>query len=198
MGLRFRKSFKIAPGVKVNLNKKSSSVTFGGKGAHYTVNSKGKKTTTVGVPGTGLSYSSTTSSKSSKQSNRRSPSNESMHSSTGRYASNDHINYDFADILSEKEFEMYAKYTREGFIFDDSPSAIVTPSGKKTSIASYKVAHIVSLILSIGILLFALIGLVVSIPTGIVFLIVAAIIYFPFRSYGRMVKIHRKIFANKA
>ena len=39
MGLRFRKSVKVAPGVKLNLNKKSTSVTFGGKGAHYTVSS---------------------------------------------------------------------------------------------------------------------------------------------------------------
>lgn len=56
MGLRFRKSVKIAPGVKINFNKKSSSVTFGGKGIHYTVNSKGKKTASVGIPGTGISY----------------------------------------------------------------------------------------------------------------------------------------------
>ena len=56
MGLRFRKSIKIAPGVKINFNKKSSSITFGGKGVHYTMNSKGKKTASVGIPGTGLSY----------------------------------------------------------------------------------------------------------------------------------------------
>ena len=59
MGLRFRKSFKVAPGVKVNLNKKSSSVTFGGKGAHYTVNSKGKRTKSVGIPGSGMYYTET-------------------------------------------------------------------------------------------------------------------------------------------
>lgn len=59
MGFRFRKSFKIAPGVKVNFNKKSAGVTFGGKGFHYTVNSKGKRTKTVGIPGTGMSYSTT-------------------------------------------------------------------------------------------------------------------------------------------
>lgn len=59
MGLRFRKSIKIAPGVKLNLNKKSSSITFGGKGIHHTISSTGKKTTTVGVPGTGISYSKT-------------------------------------------------------------------------------------------------------------------------------------------
>lgn len=59
MGLRFRKSFKIAPGVKVNLNKKSAGVTIGTKGAHYTVNTSGKRTASVGLPGTGLSYSTT-------------------------------------------------------------------------------------------------------------------------------------------
>lgn len=63
MGLRFRKSVKIAPGVKLNLNKKSTSVTFGGKGIHHTVSSTGKRTTTVGLPGTGLSYSKTSTPK---------------------------------------------------------------------------------------------------------------------------------------
>lgn len=56
MGWRFRKSFKILPGVKLNINKKSIGVTFGGKGVHYTVNSKGKHTASVGIPGTGLYY----------------------------------------------------------------------------------------------------------------------------------------------
>lgn len=59
MGLRFRKSIKVAPGVKLNLNKNSASVTVGTKGAHYTVNSNGKKTTSAGIAGTGLSYVST-------------------------------------------------------------------------------------------------------------------------------------------
>ena len=37
MGFRFRRSFKIAPGVRVNLNKKSASVSFGTKGLKHTV-----------------------------------------------------------------------------------------------------------------------------------------------------------------
>lgn len=57
MGLRFRKSFNILPGVKVNLNKKSAGVTLGTKGVHYTVNTSGKRTASVSLPGTGLSYS---------------------------------------------------------------------------------------------------------------------------------------------
>lgn len=68
MGLRFRKSIKLAPGVKLNLNKKSTSVTFGGKGLHHTISSTGKKTTSVGVPGTGISYSKTTGGESNKSS----------------------------------------------------------------------------------------------------------------------------------
>ena len=56
MALRFRKSFKIAPGVKLNLNKKSTSITFGTRGAHYTINSKGKRTKSIGIPGTEVKH----------------------------------------------------------------------------------------------------------------------------------------------
>lgn len=70
MGMRFRKSFKIAPGVKFNVNKKSVGMTFGSKGAHYTVNSSGRRTTSVGAPGTGLYYQSV-SGGSSSGSNRQ-------------------------------------------------------------------------------------------------------------------------------
>lgn len=56
MGLRFQKRIKLFPGVRINLNKKSFGVTFGGKGLHYTINSKGKHTASAGVPGTGLYY----------------------------------------------------------------------------------------------------------------------------------------------
>lgn len=63
MGFRFRKSFKIAPGVKFNINKKSVGLTLGKRGAHFTINSKGKRTTSVGIPGTGLSYTHTSKSR---------------------------------------------------------------------------------------------------------------------------------------
>ncbi len=71
MGLRFRKSIKIAPGVKLNLNKNSTSVTVGTKGKHYTVNSKGTTTKTVGIPGTGLSYSTTSGSTKPKKTSKK-------------------------------------------------------------------------------------------------------------------------------
>lgn len=68
MGMRFRKSKKIAPGVKVNIGKKGASVTLGAKGVHHTISTTGRKTTSIGVPGTGISYVKT-SGNTSKQSN---------------------------------------------------------------------------------------------------------------------------------
>ncbi len=56
MGVRFRKRIKIAPGLTLNLNKKSIGLTAGVKGAHVSINTKGQRTTSVGIPGTGLSY----------------------------------------------------------------------------------------------------------------------------------------------
>ena len=82
MGLRFRKSVKIAPGVRLNLNKNSTSVSFGGKGAHYTVSSNGRRTASVGIPGTGISYSASTS--SGKGGKARDTAKSSGGSSSGR------------------------------------------------------------------------------------------------------------------
>jgi hypothetical protein len=52
---RFRKSFGILPGVHVNLSKTGVSTSVGGHGATLNVG-HGKRTMTLGVPGTGLSY----------------------------------------------------------------------------------------------------------------------------------------------
>ena len=72
MGWRFRKSVKIAPGVRVNFGKKSTSVSFGSKGFRTTYSSSGRKTTSVGIPGTGISYSKTTGKKKKSVSKTRS------------------------------------------------------------------------------------------------------------------------------
>lgn len=56
MGFRFRKSIKIIPGLRLNIGKRGSSLSLGGKGLTVNVNKKGTRTT-VGIPGTGLSHS---------------------------------------------------------------------------------------------------------------------------------------------
>lgn len=83
MGLRFRKSFKIAPGIKVNFNKKSVGATLGTKGAHYTINSSGRKTSSVGIPGTGISYSTTSGGGNSNAVKPSSKSASSTNASSG-------------------------------------------------------------------------------------------------------------------
>ena len=59
---RFRRSIRIFPGVRWNIGKKSSSVSFGPRGLKYTIGTQGSRTT-VGIPGTGISYTQVHSSK---------------------------------------------------------------------------------------------------------------------------------------
>lgn len=56
MGFRFHKSFKVAPGVRLNISKKKVSTTIGPRGAKLTIGSSGTRFTTS-IPGTGISYS---------------------------------------------------------------------------------------------------------------------------------------------
>lgn len=53
MGFRFRKSFKIAPGLRLNLSKSGLGVSAGVRGARIGVNSRGAFSS-IGIPGTGI------------------------------------------------------------------------------------------------------------------------------------------------
>ena len=55
--IKFRRSKKLFPGVRLNIGKKGpTSLSVGGKGATLNISTKGSKAT-AGIPGTGLSYS---------------------------------------------------------------------------------------------------------------------------------------------
>lgn len=56
MGLRFRKSLRIAPGVRLNFTSRGVSTTLGPRGTTVNLSSSGARGN-VGIPGTGLSYS---------------------------------------------------------------------------------------------------------------------------------------------
>lgn len=60
MGWRFQKRIRIFPGVTLNVGSKGVSTSFGVRGARITVG-RGKTRTTLGLPGTGLSHTSTSS-----------------------------------------------------------------------------------------------------------------------------------------
>lgn len=63
MGFRFRKSINLGGGFRVNLSKSGVGYSWGTKGVRFTKTAKGKKRTTLSVPGTGISYVSEESSR---------------------------------------------------------------------------------------------------------------------------------------
>ena len=60
MGWRFRRSLRIAPGIRLNLGSRGmTSLSLGGRGVTVNLSKRGTKTT-YGLPGTGLSYQTRT------------------------------------------------------------------------------------------------------------------------------------------
>ncbi|MDX3329783.1 DUF4236 domain-containing protein [Streptomyces sp. ME02-6979-3A] len=56
MPITFRKSFRIFPGVRLNFNRRSWSITLGGSsGPRHTISSTGRDTTSMDLPG-GFGY----------------------------------------------------------------------------------------------------------------------------------------------
>ncbi len=82
MGFRFRKSINLGPGMKINFNKRSVGVSFGKKGMRYSVNSNGRSTASVGIPGTGLYYTKTNNSHSNNYQSAAGNGNPTQHNQT--------------------------------------------------------------------------------------------------------------------
>jgi hypothetical protein len=68
MGFSYRKSFKLAPGVRMTVSKSGLGYSVGGKGVRVTKRVRGGVQTTLHVPGTGLGYTTTSSASTRKQS----------------------------------------------------------------------------------------------------------------------------------
>jgi hypothetical protein len=56
VGIRFRRSIKLGPGVRINLSKSGVGMSFGPRGMRYSIHSSGRTAQSVGIPGAGLSY----------------------------------------------------------------------------------------------------------------------------------------------
>ena len=57
MPIRFRRTYKIFPGVRINVSKSGISTTIGPRGFHLTFSKHGIRRT-IGLPGTGISETS--------------------------------------------------------------------------------------------------------------------------------------------
>jgi hypothetical protein len=55
MGWRYRKSFRLFPGVRINVSSHGISTTIGVRGASVNFSSRGTYLN-AGIPGTGISY----------------------------------------------------------------------------------------------------------------------------------------------
>jgi len=55
MGIRFRRSVKILPGVRLNLSRSGVGISAGVRGLHVGLDAKGRKYASAGIPGAGLS-----------------------------------------------------------------------------------------------------------------------------------------------
>ncbi len=58
MGLRFHRSIKLIPGVRLNIWKRGIGVSAGVRGLRAGVDARGRKYVTAGLPGTGISSTS--------------------------------------------------------------------------------------------------------------------------------------------
>lgn len=95
MGFRFRKSFKAGP-FRATISKSGISTSFGVKGARITKKANGNTMSTVGIPGTGLSYVSEASNKSKKKTKAK---------EATKVTSNSYTSYE------QKHFSNYTEYT---------------------------------------------------------------------------------------
>ena len=129
MSLRFRRSVTLIPGLRLNFNKDSVGMSFGVPGARYSVNSKGRRTASIGIPGTGL-YDVTTL-------------------STGRTSRRNATEEDFAPpvmgeneprpglFASKAECALHA-FFRDIYGYDDSKDgAVVVVAGAKALLEQY-------------------------------------------------------------
>jgi len=79
MGFRYRKSIRVGKFFRINVSKSGIGYSFGVPGARVTHSANGRVTTTVGIPGTGLSYSqSYTPNHNTSHNNRSSNSQQAL------------------------------------------------------------------------------------------------------------------------
>ncbi len=65
MGFRFSRRISVIPGLRLNVSKSGVSTSVGGRGAWFTFGNRSPRAT-VGLPGTGLSYTTTSASATSR------------------------------------------------------------------------------------------------------------------------------------
>lgn len=112
MGFRFRKSFSLGGGFRVNLSKSGVGYSFGGKGYRVTKKAGGGSRTTASIPGTGISYTKDYGGKGKSRAKGRSAmqgrQDDTANSSNNYYNAQDIKNADAKNFVSEGLEDMLA------------------------------------------------------------------------------------------
>jgi tetratricopeptide (TPR) repeat protein len=132
MSLRFRRSMKLIPGVRLTFNKDSLGLSFGVPGARYTMNTKGRRTLSTGLPGTGISHVETLS--SGRSSSRSSKTGASQEETMQPYETPAHLRPGL--FSSKAERELY-KFLLDIYKYDSQD----TPKEVYEKAAALKSAH---------------------------------------------------------
>lgn len=105
MGLRFRKSVSILPGVRLNFGKTGMSVSAGVPGFRKTFHTSGRVTTSVGIPGTGIYYVDT------KNSRRQSDGASTRRSDTSRPQVQSTPHTDRSELGRQTSYDVWDAYS---------------------------------------------------------------------------------------
>ncbi len=73
MGWYVRRSMKIAPGVRVNFSNRGLGMSVGTRGVHISQSATGRRTFSAGLPGTGIRYRETVSTKRTRAARAAAP-----------------------------------------------------------------------------------------------------------------------------
>lgn len=113
MGLRYRKSVTLCKGVRLNFGLHGMSVTTGTKGFHNTYNfGTGRRTTSVGIPGTGLSYVTTSGGNTAERINRTGTMQRQLRDESFEYSPN--------NPTAERGSTALLENSQEGVVPDDA------------------------------------------------------------------------------
>lgn len=114
MGLRFRKSITLLPGVKLNIGKSSVGVSLGGKYGGVSLNSKTGAQARATLPGTGLSYTTKLGGKKKKSSEKKKELERQL-------KENEHLEETKRNELLVQEYEAYIDAIRRVHVDCEDP-----------------------------------------------------------------------------
>ena len=141
MGVRFRKSIKVLPGVRLNISKSGISTSVGKRGATVNFSKRGTRAT-VGIPGTGISYSTMVGKKRSSSQNS---------SSKSIRASRNAVMKEYGLTNAEmNRFEKQVKKDPKKFRTMSEEELVAYAKGEKKTSGSKTVLYVILAIILIG------------------------------------------------